>query len=98
MLSDEQVAAYLSAKYLLFHYWSNPKGFTLLKQPVLVEPKDVPADYLVRMPKGAVKFLLLEYNPREVESMENIDLSKTQRHGVIKYLPFVTTIESITEA
>lgn len=98
MLSDEQMAAYQSAKYLLFHYWSNPKCFTLLKQPVLVEPKDVPDDYLVRMPKGAVKFLLLEYNPREVEPMGNIDLSKTQRHGVIKYLPFVTTIESITEA
>ena len=54
----------------MFHYWSNPKDFVLLKKPVLVNPEDVPSDYLVRLPKDAVKFLLLEYKPQEKVSME----------------------------
>ena len=32
--------------------------------------------------------------PRDTD---NIDVLKTQRRGEIRYLPFVTTIESITE-
>ena len=38
---------------------------------------------------------LLEYNPDEPYDMDNIDIMKTQRRGEIRYLPFVTTLESI---
>ena len=96
-LNEEQMSAYQSVKHLMFHYWSNPTDYKLLKNPVLVNPEDVPSDYLVRLPNDAVKFLLLEYNPQEAVSLENINVLKTQRRGEIRYLPFVTTIESITE-
>ena len=96
-LNEEQISAYQSVKHLMFHYWSNPKDYILLKKPVLVNPEDVPSDYLVRLPNDAVKFLLLEYNPQEEVSIENINVLKTQRRGEIRYLPFITTIESITE-
>ena len=95
-LNEEQIFAYQSVKHILFHYWSKPKAFILLKKPVLVNPEDVPSDFLVRLPNDAVKFLILEYNPQEEVSIENINVLKTQRRGEIRYLPFVTTIESIT--
>lgn len=95
MLKDEQMAAYKSIKYLMFHYWSNPKAYSLTKAPVLVEPDKVPSDYLKRMEKDAVKYLLLEYNPESPSNLGDIDVLKTQRRGDIRYLPFVTTIESI---
>ena len=95
-LNEEQISAYQSVKHLMFHYWSNPKDYILLKKPVLVNREDVPSDYLVRLPNDAVKFLLLEYNPQEEVSIENINVLKTQRRGEIRYLPFVTTLESIT--
>lgn len=96
LLNDEQMAAYKSLKYLLFHYWSNPKAYRLTKEPLLVEPDNVPSDYLKRMEKDAVKFLLLEFNPKSPSDFGNIDILKTQRRGEIRYLPFVTTLESIT--
>ena len=97
MLKDEQMAAYKSLKYLLFHYWSNPKAYRLTKEPVLVEPDNVPSDYLKRLEKNAVKFLLLEYNPQSSTNLGNLDILKTQRRGEIRYMPFVTTIDSITK-
>ena len=97
MLENEQLAAYKSLKYLLFHYWSNPKAFLLTKEPLLVDPDNVPSDYLKRMEKDAVKYLLLEYDPESPSNIGNIDVLKTQRRGEIRYLPFVTTIESITK-
>lgn len=95
MLKDEQLAAYKSLKYLLFHYWSNPMAYLLTKEPLLVNPDNVPTDYLKRMEKDAVKYLLLEYNPEKPSNIGTIDVLKTQRRGEIRYLPFVTTIESI---
>ena len=68
----------------------------LTKGPLLVEPDNVPSDYLKRMEKDAVKFLLLEFNPQSPSDLGNIDILKTQRRGKIRYLPFVTTLESIT--
>ena len=97
LLKDEQLAAYKSLKYLLFHYWKNPQAYALSKEPVLVDRKNVPSDYLLRMEKDAVKFLLLEYNPMQPADLGNINILKTQRRGNIRYLPFVTTLESITE-
>ena len=97
MLKDEQLAAYKSVKYLLFHYWGNPKAYRLTNEPVLVEPDNVPSDYLKRLEKDAVKYLLLEYNPQSPSGLGNIDILKTQRRGEIRYLPFVTTLESIVD-
>ena len=97
MLKNEQLSAYKSLKYLLFHYWSNPKAYQLTKEPLLVEPDNVPSGYLKRMEKDAVKYLLLEYDPESPSNIGNIDVLKTQRRGEIRYLPFVTTIESITK-
>jgi type I restriction enzyme R subunit len=47
--------------------------------------------------KDAVKFLLLEYNPLQSVDLGNINILKTQRRGEIRYLPFVTTLESIKD-
>ena len=94
-LSKEQVAAYRCVKYLLFHYWSNPKIFKLSKTPLLVDRNEIPSGYLVRQDTGAIKFLLLEYNPQYPTNIGDYDILKTQRRGEIRYLPFVSTIESI---
>nr|MCR4829391.1 hypothetical protein [Bacteroidales bacterium] len=97
VLKYEQMAAYKRIKYLLFHYWSNPKAYILTKSPLLVAPDNVPSNYLKRMENDAVKYLLLEYDPDSPSNIVNIDILKTQRRGEIRYLPFVTTIESITK-
>mgnify|MGYP002624117888 CR=1 FL=1 len=97
MLRNEQLAAYKSIKYLIFHYWSNPTAYQLEKEPTLVDKNAIPSDYLLRMEKDAVKFLLLDYNPQQPADLGNINVLKTQRRGEIRYLPFVTTLESITD-
>ena len=97
MLKDEQMAAYKSIKYLLFHYWSNPKAYLLTKEPTLVNRNNVPMEYLIRMEKDAVKYLLLDYNPSQSVDLGNVNILKTQRRGEIRYLPFVTTLESIVD-
>jgi type I restriction enzyme R subunit len=91
------MAAYKSIKYLMFHYWSNPKAYQLTKEPLLVDKDEVPSEYLIRMEKSAVKYLLLDYNPRQSADMGNVNILKTQRRGEIRYLPFVTTLESIVD-
>ena len=96
-LNEIQTTSYNSVKYLMFHYWKNPVLFLLTKAPRLVDAEDVPVDFLVRQPNDAVKYLLLEYDPNEPRDTDNIDVLKTQRRGEIRYLPFVTTIESITK-
>ena len=97
MLMDEQMAAYKSIKYLMFHYWSKPKAFHLLNKPILVDRESVPKDYLLRQEKGAKRFLLLEYDPNVIADMGKYNILKTQRRGNIRYLPFVTTLESIKD-
>ena len=97
MLKDEQMIAYKSIKYLMFHYWSNPKAYQLTKEPVLVNRDNVPSEYLIRLEKDAVKYLLLDYNPCQSVDLDNLNILKTQRRGEIRYLPFVTTIESIVD-
>lgn len=97
VLKDEQMAAYKSLKYLMFHYWSNPKAYKLISEPMFVDKEAVPEDYLIRLEKDAVKFLLLEYNPLQSVDLGNINILKTQRRGEIRYLPFVTTLESIKD-
>ena len=97
MLRDEQIVAYKNVKYLMFHYWSNPKAYQLTKEPLLVNKDEVPSEYLIRMEKSAVKYLLLDYNPQQSADLGNVNIMKTQRRGEIRYLPFVTTLESIVD-
>ncbi len=97
MLKDEQTVAYKSIKYLLFHYWNNPKAYLLTKEPVLVNKEKVPSGYLFRQEKNAVKFLLLDYDPQQSADLGVINILKTQRKGEIRYLPFVTTLDSIVD-
>lgn len=97
MLKDEQMAAYKSIKYLMFHYWSNPKAYLLTKEPVFVGKDEVPSEYLIRMEKDAVKYLLLDYNPQQSADLGSVNILKTQRRGEIRYLPFVTTLDSIVD-
>ena len=97
MLNNDQMSAYRSVKHLLFHYWNNPKSFRLTKQPILVDKEAIPSNYLIRQDKDAVMYLLLEYNPTAPEDLGNINILKTQRRGEIRYLPFVTTLESIID-
>ena len=41
--------------------------------------------------------MLLEYNPQQPADLGSINILKTQRRGNIRYLPFVTTLESIID-
>jgi type I restriction enzyme R subunit len=91
------MVAYKNVKYLMFHYWSNPKAYQLTKEPLLVNKDEVPSEYLIRMEKSAVKYLLLDYNPQQSADLGNVNIMKTQRRGEIRYLPFVTTLESIVD-
>ena len=97
MLHDEQMAAYKSIKYLIFHYWSNPKAYQLTKEVTLVDKDSVPSDYLIRQEKDATKYLLLEYDAQQSANLENINVLKTQRRGELRYLPFVTTLSSVQD-
>ena len=81
----------------MFHYWSNPKAYQLTKEPLLVDKDEVPSEYLIRMEKSAVKYLLLDYNPQQSADLGAINILKTQRRGEIRYLPFVTTLDSIVD-
>lgn len=98
-LSDEQEAAYRSVKYLLFHYWSNPKVYRLIRKPLIVDKVSVPNDYLIRQEKNAVKFLLLDYDPRFPTDIGEYSILKAQRsrRKEIRYMPFVTTLKSIRQ-
>ena len=72
-------------------------AYLLTKEPLLVNPDNVPTDYLKRMEKDAVKYLLLDYNPQQSTDLGNVNILKTQRRGEIRYLPFVTTLDSIID-
>ncbi len=96
-LSEEQIASYKNVKYVLFHYWKNPAIYVLNQKPRLVDKDNIPKGYLPRLADGASKFLLLDYDQQTQRYVERLNILKTQRRGHIRYLPFVTTIESITE-
>lgn len=70
-------------------------AYKLKHRPILVDKRDVPEGYLIRQEKDAVKFLLLEYDPKKPTDLGKCDILKTQRRGEIRYLPFVTTVDSI---
>ena len=84
--------------YIMFHYWTNEKAtpYRIAKRPRLVSKQDIPDGYTLRMATGATKFLLLEYDSSKPADIGAFDIKKVQKKGKGRYLPFVTTIESIT--
>jgi|GEM_PF-408377 len=96
-LTSEQINAYTNVKYIIFHYWSNPKPFSLIKKPQLVDRSSIPSDYLIRAEKENAQYLLVEYNPENTADIGEYDILKLQaeRTRQNRYKPFVTTLERI---
>lgn len=95
-ISEEAIAAFSSIKYILFHYWKNENVaiYQLLKNPKIVNNSHIPDGYLKRQEKDAKKYLLLDYG-NVPTSFGDIDILKVGKKGTERYLPFVTTIESL---
>ena len=85
--------------YIMFHYWNNEKAtpYKLLSTPRLVCKQNIPSGYMLRMGNGADEFVLLEYEPNKPAEIDNYDIKKVMRKGKGRYLPFVTTLESIVD-
>ena len=99
-LSEEAVKAYLSVRYIMFHYWKNSeaKPFALTAPTRLVSRADVPEGFLLRQEKEAKQYLLLEYNPATPASIGELDILKAQRKGCNRYMPFVCRVENIIDS
>ena len=84
--------------YIMFHYWNNEKAtpYKLLSTPRVVSKQNIPSGYLLRMGNDAEEFLLLEYDPSKPANIDNYDIKKVMRKGKGRYLPFVTSLTSIT--
>ena len=83
--------------YIIFHYWNNEKAtpYKLLSTPKLVCKQNIPSGYMLRMGNDADEFVLLEYDPMKPVDIENCDIKKVMRTGKGRYLPFVTSLNSI---
>ena len=83
--------------YIMFHYWNNEKAtpYKLLNAPKLIKKQDIPDGYLLRMVAGAENFLLLEYDTSEPACIGNFDIKRVMRKGRNRYIPFVTSLDSI---
>ena len=86
-----------SLKYIIFHYWNNEKAtpHKIICNPRLVGKQDIPEGFLLRMEKNADKFLLIEYDINKSIDLDKFDISKVQRKGKDRYIPFVTSFEDI---
>ncbi len=85
--------------YIMFHYWKNENAtpYKLIKSPRIVDEKDIPDGYMVRMTKDSQRFLLLDYKPSKPAKIGIFDILKVQQKGKLRYLPFVTTKEMIAK-
>ena len=83
--------------YIMFHYWKNENAtpYKLINLPRIVDKQDIPDGYMVRMTKDAQRFLLLDYNPSKPAKIGAFDISRVQKGGKVRYLPFITTKDSI---
>ena len=81
----------------MFHYWSNEKAtpYKLVKTARIVDKQDIPNGYMLRMTKATQRFLLLEYDPSTPAKIGVFDILKVQQRGKMRYLPFVTNMDSI---
>lgn len=87
--------AYRSVENIVFHYWKNETAsITHLTDSIrIVNESEVPKEYLKRQSKGAVAYLLIDYNPSECKPLSGYDILKIQRQKERRYLPFVTNID-----
>ena len=85
--------------YIMFHYWNNNTAtlHRITSAPRLVGKQDIPDGYLLRMATDAQSFLLLEYNVDGHSDLGRFNIMKVQRKGKGRYLPFVTSLDSISE-
>lgn len=83
--------------YIMFHYWNNDKAtpYKLTRTPRLVSKQDIPDGYLPRMESNAKEFLLIDYNSAKPADIGIFDISKVQRNGKGRYMPFVTNVSAI---
>ena len=83
--------------YIMFHYWNNEKAtpYKLIKTPRIVDKKDIPNGYMLRIKNDTQRFLLLDYDPSNPAWIGDFDISKVQKKGSERYLPFVTTLSAI---
>lgn len=96
-LSQEVVKAFVSVRYIMFHYWKNSEAtpFELTAPTRLVSKQDIPKGFLIRQEKDARQYLLIEYNPDEPAELGECDILKAQRKGSDRYIPFVCKIGNI---
>ena len=96
-LSQEVVKAFVSVRYIMFHYWKNSEAtpFELTAPTRLVSKQDIPEGFLIRQEKDARQYLLIEYNPDEPAELGECDILKAQRKGSDRYIPFVCKIGNI---
>lgn len=85
--------------YIMFHYWNNQKAmpYRITNNPRFVCKQDIPDGYLLRIANDAQKFLLLEYDPKKPADIGSFDIMKVQRKGKGRYMPFVTSLDSLSE-
>lgn len=83
--------------YIMFHYWKNEKAtpYRITNNPRIVSKQEIPDGYLLRMSTDAQKFLLLEYDPNKPADLGCFDIMKVHKKGKGRYLPFVSSLESI---
>lgn len=83
--------------YIMFHYWNNDNAalYRVTKRMIKANKNDIPSDYVIRMEADAQKYLLLDYETDSPSDVGDYDISKVQRSGKGRYLPFVTSLEVI---
>ncbi|MBQ6680760.1 MAG: site-specific DNA-methyltransferase [Prevotella sp.] len=86
--------------YIMFHYWNNEKAILhrIIKPLRTVEIHDIPSCYLIRMATGSQKFLLIDYDTDKFVDVDDIDIRNVQRKGNGRYLPFITSLNSIRKS
>ncbi|MBO4531904.1 MAG: site-specific DNA-methyltransferase [Prevotella sp.] len=83
--------------YIVFHYWNNEKAklYKVINTPKIVNKKDIPDGFLLRMDNNAKEFLLLEYDLKNDAEIGSFDIKKVQRTGKGRYMPFITELDTI---
>lgn len=96
-LSAEAIKAFESVKHIMFHYWKNSEAvpFKLTSATRLVEESQIPEGYLIRQPKDAKQYILIEYDTEYPCNIGDYDILKAQRRGSDRYIPFVCKLENI---
>lgn len=83
--------------YIMFHYWKNEKAtpYRITNNPRIVSKQEIPDGYLLRLANDSQKFLLLEYDPAKPADIGYFDIMKVNKKGKGRYMPFVSSLESI---